>query len=156
MQRNEHGAAAQSVDPGDPARLAHLALDDFLNRLVSDDGETWQYDAAADAAGAAAANAARATIGQRSPLIIDQFEEIVTAHPDRWPERSDFFRQLNQVQRDNRELWVLLTLREDYVASLDPCAPVVDGLQLEIVLSQSCSCLPQLRAGWQHLTHVID
>ena len=108
-----------SIDQSDPARLAHLALADFLNQLVSDDGETWQYDAAANAAGAAT--------GHRYLLVLDQFEEIVTAHPERWSERSEFFSQLNQVMRSNADLWVLLTLREDYVASLDPYAPLVDG-----------------------------
>jgi hypothetical protein len=28
-------------------------------------------------------------------LIIDQFEEIITAHAGRWEERSEFFRQLD-------------------------------------------------------------
>ncbi|MEM7132551.1 MAG: hypothetical protein AAF702_39980 [Chloroflexota bacterium] len=60
-------------------------------------------------------------------LIIDQFEEIITTHLDRWDERDEFFRQLNQAMRVDPNLWVLLTLREDYVASLDPYAPLLDG-----------------------------
>ena len=108
-----------SIDQGDPARLAQVPLATFLGQLVSDDGETWQFDATADAEGAAT--------GHRYILIIDQFEEIVTAHPERWSERSEFFCQLNQVLRKNLDLWVLLTLREDYIANLDPYAKLVDG-----------------------------
>ncbi|MEM7132542.1 MAG: hypothetical protein AAF702_39935 [Chloroflexota bacterium] len=60
-------------------------------------------------------------------LIIDQFEEIVTTHLDRWEERNEFFRQLNQAMRADPNFWVVLTLREDYVAKLDPYAPLLDG-----------------------------
>jgi len=60
-------------------------------------------------------------------LIIDQFEEIFTAHLDRWGERQDFFRQLRQAIRRDPLLWVVLTLREDYVASLDPYARSLPG-----------------------------
>ena len=108
-----------SIDQHDPTQLAHLALEDFLGRLTSEDGEAWQYDPTA--------SPTTASGGQRYILIIDQFEEIVTAHPEHWPERSEFFRQLNQVLRANPDLWVLLTLREDYVASLDTYAPLLDG-----------------------------
>jgi WD40 repeat protein len=108
-----------SIDQHAPAELAHLGLADFLARLTSADGEAWHYDPAAIPAAASG--------GQRYILIIDQFEEIVTAHPEHWPERSEFFRQLNQVLRADPDLWVLLTLREDYVASLDSYAPLLDG-----------------------------
>ncbi|MBI1882442.1 MAG: hypothetical protein HYR94_30070, partial [Chloroflexi bacterium] len=60
-------------------------------------------------------------------LLIDQFEEIVTTHLDRWSEREDFFRQLNQAMAADPLLWVVLTLREDYIASLDPYARLLPG-----------------------------
>ena len=63
--------------------------------------------------------------GQRYALIIDQFEEIITAHPGRWHEREGFFRQLNPAMQADPNLWVVLTLREDYVAALDPYAPLL-------------------------------
>ncbi|MEZ4646917.1 MAG: hypothetical protein R3E31_30025, partial [Chloroflexota bacterium] len=53
-------------------------------------------------------------------LVIDQFEEIVTTHLDRWQEREYFFDQLNRALLDDPLLWVVLTLREDYVAALRP------------------------------------
>lgn len=62
---------------------------------------------------------------QRYALIIDQFEEIITAHPHHWSEREAFFRQLEEAMRDDPNLWVVLILREDYIASLDPFAPLL-------------------------------
>ncbi len=66
-----------------------------------------------------------AQAGPRFVLVIDQFEEIITSHPGRWGEREAFFRQLNQALLDDPNLWVVLTLREDYVAALDPYAPLL-------------------------------
>ncbi len=121
-----------------PARLARLALSDFLARLTSGDGKQWHYveqDGKQDGEQdndnqpppttdveivAAAVNERYAE--QRYALLIDQFEEIITTHPDRWHERASFFRQLNQALLNDPTLWVVLTLREDYVAALDPYA----------------------------------
>lgn len=52
-------------------------------------------------------------------LIIDQFEEIMTNHLDRWAERAGFFKQLRQVLERLPTLWILLSLREDYLAPID-------------------------------------
>ena len=65
------------------------------------------------------------TSSQHFVLIVDQFEEIVTTHAERWQEREAFFRQLDQAMAGDPNLWVVLTLREDYVAALDPYAPLV-------------------------------
>jgi len=53
-------------------------------------------------------------------LVIDQFEEIITTHQDRWRERDDFFIQLRQAMARHSNLWLVLTMREDYIAALDP------------------------------------
>lgn len=55
-------------------------------------------------------------------LIIDQFEELFTTYADQWPKREDFFRQLNQALVEDPRLWVILSLREDAIAALDPYA----------------------------------
>ncbi|MBK9049728.1 MAG: WD40 repeat domain-containing protein [Chloroflexi bacterium] len=60
-------------------------------------------------------------------LIIDQFEEIFTTHLDHWQERRDFFEQLAQAMKNDPLLWVVLSMREDYVASLDPFARMLPG-----------------------------
>ncbi|MDQ1301987.1 MAG: hypothetical protein QG637_1909, partial [Chloroflexota bacterium] len=115
---------ALGMDEGaDPARLAHVTLGDFLARLTrrvvvdkaGRERKGWVYDPAAlpdpPAPGA-----------RRYALIVDQFEEIVTSHPARWREREAFFHQLDAAMQADPNLWVILTLREDYVASLDPYA----------------------------------
>lgn len=125
----------------DPNRFAQLTLTQLLARLVSDDGVSWFYDptAAAEplAAEAAPETGTEAVMSQENPepedyeelpyvLVIDQFEEIVTTHTDRWPERAAFFEQLNQAMRRDPNLWVLLSLREDYVAALEPYTQYLD------------------------------
>jgi len=55
-------------------------------------------------------------------LIIDQFEEIFTTYEDQWEKREDFFRQVSQALADDPHLWVMLTMREDYIAELDSYA----------------------------------
>ncbi len=52
-------------------------------------------------------------------LIFDQFEEILTTDPTNQAAREAFFAQLGAVLRD-RNRWALFSMREDFVASLDP------------------------------------
>ena len=58
-------------------------------------------------------------------LIIDQFEELLTTYPDRWQERAGFFEQLSAAMARHPNLWVVLTLREDYIAGLEPFSHLV-------------------------------
>jgi WD40 repeat protein len=53
-------------------------------------------------------------------LIIDQFEELFSTNVEAWQKREDFFRQLAQAMQDDPFLWLLLVMREDFIASLDP------------------------------------
>ncbi len=102
-----------------PQRLVEVALPQFLRQLSSDDGTTFYYDETLSAT----------ETEETTPyiLIIDQFEEILTSHPQAWPQRADFFRELNEALRADPMLWVVLTLREDYVAALDRYANLVDN-----------------------------
>jgi WD40 repeat protein len=90
-------------------RLTHTSLRDYLETLKRTTPEDEGYAAPARV------------------LLIDQFEEIFTAHLDRWQERKDFFRQLRQAMHRDPLLWVVLTLREDYVAALDPYGHALPG-----------------------------
>ncbi|MCX6032173.1 MAG: SUMF1/EgtB/PvdO family nonheme iron enzyme [Chloroflexi bacterium] len=120
-----------SLHQGDEqsARLAHVTLSDFLARLaretvIAADGQrSWRWAYKPElAVELPAAGAVQPATGPRFVLVIDQFEELITNHPGRWREREAFFRQLNQALLDDPNLWVVLTLREDYVAALDPYA----------------------------------
>ncbi|MCP4423224.1 MAG: peptidoglycan DD-metalloendopeptidase family protein [Chloroflexi bacterium] len=53
-------------------------------------------------------------------LIFDQFEELFTAFPARWSERAAFFDQVNDALAADPLLRVVFSLREDYIAQLDP------------------------------------
>ncbi len=58
-------------------------------------------------------------------LIIDQFEELFTAHRERWADAQDFFIQVREALAAVPHWGVLFAMREDYVAELDPYAPLV-------------------------------
>jgi WD40 repeat protein len=63
-------------------------------------------------------------------LIIDQLEELFTAYPQYWEERGAFFSQLTQALKDDSLLRVVLSIREDFFAQLDPYARLLpDGLR---------------------------
>jgi hypothetical protein len=111
-------------------RLAGVHLDDFLARLagesmVDEQGNRatrWVYKPEIEIE---TGNGKQPASGPRFALVIDQFEEIITNHPDHWREREPFFHQLNEALVGDPNLWVVLTLREDYIAALDPYAPLV-------------------------------
>lgn len=52
-------------------------------------------------------------------VIFDQFEELFTFYPERWKDRGGFFEQLNKALEDPL-LRVVLAMREDYIAELEP------------------------------------
>lgn len=58
-------------------------------------------------------------------LILDQFEEILTTHRDRWQDARGFFEQLAAALDKNPKLGIVLAMREDHVAGLDPYAPLL-------------------------------
>jgi WD40 repeat protein len=91
-------------DDGDPANLQPLDL--FLRPAVA--------------------------AGEQEPprrvLILDQFEEILTSHPQRWQEREGFFSQLRQALRDDPALSVVFVMREEHIAGLEHYAPLLAGL----------------------------
>ncbi len=61
-------------------------------------------------------------------LVFDQFEELFTSYPGHWADREDFFRQIGEAIEGNPKkglpgnplLRVLFSMREDYIAELDP------------------------------------
>ncbi|MGZ3489668.1 MAG: nSTAND1 domain-containing NTPase, partial [Isosphaeraceae bacterium] len=57
--------------------------------------------------------------------VFDQFEELFTAYSSRWKDRGEFFEQLSDALESIANLRVLLAMREDYLASLDPYAKLV-------------------------------
>jgi WD40 repeat protein len=70
----------------------------------------------------AAQNPIDAVRPQPRLLILDQFEELFTTHLDRYPERANFFLQLQQALAVYPQLSLLLVMREDHIAHLDSYA----------------------------------
>jgi hypothetical protein len=60
-------------------------------------------------------------------LIFDQFEELVTTHPEHHEKRADFFDQLRDLLEADKYLSVVFTMREDYLADIDDYAPHLPG-----------------------------
>lgn len=57
--------------------------------------------------------------GASELLVFDQFEEILTVDAGNREGKADFFRQLGDALRA-RNRWALFSMREDYIAGLDP------------------------------------
>ena len=107
------------------AQLADVTITDFLRCLTATPDKTgdnlqWRYDPTYVPSPRRLENRR-----QQYVLIIDQFEEIISTYPGRWRDREAFFEELNQAMLDDPDLSVVLTLREDYVASLDLYAEIM-------------------------------
>ncbi len=103
-------------------RFARMRLADFLANLAFD-GQHFLYAEPSDQPPSVGlqADIDTTTIRPRV-LIIDQFEELVTTHPEAWEKRADFFTQIAEAMEQDPYLWVVLVMREDYVATFDPFA----------------------------------
>ena len=58
-------------------------------------------------------------------VIFDQFEELLALYPERWEDREMFFAQVRDALADDSLLRVVFVVREDYIAQLDPYAPLL-------------------------------
>lgn len=62
---------------------------------------------------------------QSTLVVFDQFEEIFTTHQERWQERQGFFAQVVEALDAHPQIGVVLVMRQDYVAELDPYAALL-------------------------------
>ncbi|CAG0931851.1 putative serine/threonine-protein kinase PkwA [Thermoflexales bacterium] len=63
---------------------------------------------------------------EHPPIVIfDQFEELLTTHRARWEDARGFFEQLRDALQAIPRLGVVLAMREDHVAGLDPYAALL-------------------------------
>ena len=94
----------ESLSPDDhPMDLLRVSLTDFLKRRPF-----------------TTTNSERSSL---RILIIDQFEELFNFYPENWQkQRDDFFVQLRYAVNADRLLRIVLVIREDYLAQLDPFA----------------------------------
>lgn len=143
----------------DPKYFINMILNDFLDKLTSPDGEHYYYDDQPKT---------QIEITDYTPrpyvLIIDQFEEIITTHPSHWQQRENFFEQLNQAMLIDPNLWVVLSLREDYIATLEPYAHLMSDKMRARFYMQRMSYEAALKAvkqpaslkGWRFATGAAE
>jgi hypothetical protein len=55
-------------------------------------------------------------------IILDQFEEFFTCNAERWKEREPFFRQLTEGLTTIPSLKIVLLIREEFLAQIEPFA----------------------------------
>lgn len=116
----------------DPSHFAKLTLAQFLCQLNYDDKGFFYDTTLPDLLPAGD----HETIIRRA-LIIDQFEELFSTHPEAWEKRDNFFVQVAQAMQDDPHLWVVLVMREDYIAALDPYAHLVsNGLRVRYYMQR--------------------
>src|SRR5215213_294947 len=58
-------------------------------------------------------------------IVFDQFEEIFTLHPERYKDRQNFFSQVAEALKADPYLRVIFSMREDYIAELEPFSGVL-------------------------------
>ena len=58
-------------------------------------------------------------------IVFDQFEELFTYYPERWEDRAAFFMQVRDALKQDPLLRVLFSMREDFIAELDPYVPLL-------------------------------
>ncbi|MCL4297973.1 MAG: hypothetical protein KJ077_19680 [Anaerolineae bacterium] len=92
-------------DEADPRRLARMSLLDFLGEREHLTDE----------------------VGLPAPrvVIFDQLEELFTSHPERWRDREGFFAQVCAALEADSLLRMVFVVREEYLARLDPYAPLL-------------------------------
>jgi hypothetical protein len=119
-----------------PQRLAALELPHFLANLNLTGQGDYFYDDG-DAPGPAGAGAEGAEAAWPRCLVIDQFEELFNANLQAWPQRPAFFAGLQAAMAQDPYLWLVLSLREDYLAALDPFARLLPNrLQIRYYLQR--------------------
>ncbi len=104
-----------------PQRLAALELPHFLANLnITAQGDYFYDDSQVVLPDEVDAEEEEAAWPRC--LVIDQFEELFNANIEAWPQRPAFFAGLQAALAKDPYLWVVLSLREDYLAALDPFA----------------------------------
>jgi len=60
-----------------------------------------------------------------SVCAIDQFEELFSVYPERWPDREKFFLEISALLDARRDVRILFVLREDSLAAFSHFAAVL-------------------------------
>ena len=90
--------------------IPHLSLSEFLGRAFPEKDRNQ-----------AGKDGLQSQRGYHSwVLVIDQFEEVLTEDPSDTNVKKQFFSELGKAMRECRNIWFLLSMREEFTAALDP------------------------------------
>ncbi|HYY59072.1 MAG TPA: hypothetical protein VE842_17210, partial [Pyrinomonadaceae bacterium] len=103
-----------------PERRARMTFAEFLAGRPRPPRPADEFDEDEDEAERIRAAASRPRV-----IIFDQFEELFTLYPDRYDDRRGFFEQLRDALQQDSLLRVVFSMREDYIAELDPYAYIM-------------------------------
>jgi WD40 repeat protein len=106
----------------DAKLLSSLSLSQFLDKLNEDD-KGYFFDESLTTS----VRSNPDIVPWPRVLIIDQFEELYSTNTDAWRMREDFFCQLAEAMEKDHYLWIVLVMREDYIATLDPYCHLLPG-----------------------------
>lgn len=143
-----------------PEHLAGVRLSDFLLDIVSD-GKAFRYVGRHEEGEEETAVYPELSVDtsdqhlKRRVLIIDQFEEIFTVHPERERERIAFFKQVSEAMAEDPYLYVLFSMRGDYIDRLSPYVKYLpDSLRTRYYMERmreqaalDAVCLPAEKEG---------
>lgn len=114
--------------------LRNVFVSNLLSSWVHGDGPSAETERSSPAEGTIAGYL-RARLFPRTPdgltaarlFVVDQLEDLFTLHPERWRDRAGFFEQIAEALDDDECLRVVLVIRDEYVAALDPYRTVLPG-----------------------------
>ena len=122
-----------AIDEEELEKAANVYMLGVLSTLNAEAGETGDVAAFSPRQSLAEFLAERPhaveDAGMAAPraLIFDQFEEVFTRYPTYWRQREAFFEQIRQALEEDSLLRIVLAIREDYLAQLDPYAQLLPG-----------------------------
>jgi hypothetical protein len=70
-------------------------------------------------------------------VVLDQFEDLFILYPGQWPQRKDFFEQVQEALDTDPSLRFLFVMRGDYLARIGPYKDLLeDGLRTQFPLDR--------------------
>ena len=109
----DKGEGKEPLPTIEQAELAQMSLADYLKRRKEFVCEKQQH------------LSEESVMSTPTVVIFDQFEELFTFYSESWAQRKGFFQQLDEALDADPLLRVVFSMREDFIAEMDPYAPLL-------------------------------